>query len=310
MKKIFVIMSFYLAYSSSLQAAALHSSLTLDRNTKEITFDLSDLKKISENVSIPYGNKSILENHFPLDRWFFSGINLTNEDELSDSDMEDRLKYKDKWQEIMDYREFNYADSPAATLEILNHHKLAFKTIINLINQKEGFYKGSFNAIKFVALKYHKTPIIQLPRHHQFNVFGISFEEQEASDFYATSPLFLVLDDKGNFISAYSSYTGCAYVDCFTKQTYIDSNYIFHTKYFLHDDYINVQHQYYEKHQITPSGQFVRYYDNDGDYESDKEKGLVENHRRTGAWLDMKYNPIMNSYTIIESTLPIVRVSP
>ncbi len=67
---------------------------------------------------------------------------------------------------------------------------------------------------------------------------------------------------------------------------------------------------YYEKHQLTPSGQFVRYYDNDGDYESDKEKGLVENHRRTGAWLDMKYNPIMNSYTIIESTLPIVRVSP
>ncbi|MDR0332279.1 MAG: hypothetical protein LBI15_02335 [Dysgonamonadaceae bacterium] len=42
----------------------------------------------------------------------------------------------------------------------------------------------------------------------------------------------------------------------------------------------------YQQHQLTPHGRFIRYYEQNGIFENDNERGLVQNHTREGKWVD------------------------
>ncbi|WP_343565733.1 hypothetical protein [Sphingobacterium sp.] len=64
------------------------------------------------------------------------------------------------------------------------------------------------------------------------------------------------------------------------------------------------------KYKILPSGQFSRYYDNDGFYKSEEEQGMVKNHLREGKWIEFKsnnyidlqqYSSFTDTYTYLEA---------
>ena len=54
------------------------------------------------------------------------------------------------------------------------------------------------------------------------------------------------------------------------------------------DDYEFISESF--KYQLTPEGNFIRYYAPNGMFSSDTERGLVKNHTCEGKWIEMKIN--------------------
>ncbi len=56
----------------------------------------------------------------------------------------------------------------------------------------------------------------------------------------------------------------------------------------------------YDIWQVSNSGRFVRYYENDGQYKDENEAGLVVKSKRHGKWIECKYNSLVRKYTYSE----------
>ena len=93
----------------------------------------------------------------------------------------------------------------------------------------------------------------------------------------------------------------------YNKFFYIDENAIIHIKYFMGDE-IYTHFTRYLKYKISPQGNFIRYYAQNGMFSSDEERGLVKNHTREGVWIEMRRNEYVSlsrnfedSYTYLEA---------
>ena len=75
----------------------------------------------------------------------------------------------------------------------------------------------------------------------------------------------------------------------------IDTKEIIHQKSFKSDE-LGVTFTGYEKYQINENGNFIRYYEKNGNFKTDTELGFVKNNKRQGKWIEIKENKYLYNW--------------
>jgi len=268
------------------------SNLIEKKNENDsINFDLDSLDNISLKKKIPYGNRKLIEFEFPKKKRFFYG-GLYQPDYIpTTQEKSDSIKYARRYDTLSNINILNFSE------KISKEYFNKFLKIAKSINEIEEGFQVNYDP------NIISTSIIKLPKISGFNVFGIFFSLQEGRYFKQLSPLFIVLNNKGDFVSAISSNKGSDDVSVFSRFVYIDKDYVFHFKNFISDEAVNISYQKYEKYSISPTGHFIRYYNIiEGLHENYDEKGSIKNNTKDGKWIEFKYTDGNGNYRVfIES---------
>jgi len=100
----------------------------------------------------------------------------------------------------------------------------------------------------------------------------------------------LLLDLNGNFTDGLNiQYSATSSYSYSIRHFFIDEEGIIHLKDFFIDE-LRTSFFRHEKYQISPQGKFICYYDQNGMFSNNDERGLVKNHTREGRWIEMRSN--------------------
>lgn len=243
---------------------------------------------IKDTVEIAYKEIKLKPKNLELDTIYYGenielpfGFNFLKKGKLN-SDIEG-LEYFKKFVSDINFKEFKdttknyftqeYNDNDLFYLPLRKQlHKLY--RIDNVLEKKSEF------SFSFILTKKSSNN----PNRKQENIFLIIFENNKIIESKRIYSYFL-----GEFGFRNSRYF------------YIDkNNFIYLQDYLQEDGKLFVGNLY--KHKITKKGKFIRYYEENGIFESEEEKGVVENEIREGNWIEKKFNNLTEDYTYLEAS--------
>lgn len=84
------------------------------------------------------------------------------------------------------------------------------------------------------------------------------------------------------------------------KKYFIDKDFIIHLKQFASED-VEYNFHTYEKWKIMEDGKVLRFYEQNGMFNNEEERGMVVNNVRDGEWVECKYNSHVQMPTYLEA---------
>ena len=263
--------SLYEAYVS-IQGKAFKGCATIRKYNKEGE-NLLVVNITSPDINLPYGNGLVL-NQFK-DKWDFAG--KSDEKSKDEADLDSLI-----------YGLHSEIEKSSILAPPDNESMLRFIKD-SIFYQREYILIDSCRFVKSSEIDF-KTPfqVYSLLLHGKRYLENSEYEEEQIIELLITVNKGVIVD---KLIISKITGNDLDRSMCFS---YIDSSFIIHTKYFTHDE----EREYsglYKKYRISTDGKFIRYYEQNGYYTNEWEKGLVQNHTREGRWEDMNMNYIINS---------------
>jgi len=263
--------SLYEAYVS-IQGKAFKGCATIRKYMKDSKNQLDVISK-SSVIHLPYGNILLL-NQFK-DKWDFAG--KSDKKSKDEADL-DSLIYG-LYSEI----EKNSILAPSDNESVLRFIQ------DSIFYQREYIFIDSCRFVKSSEIDF-KTPlqVYSILLHGKCYLENSEYEEEQIIELLITANKGVIVD---KLIISKITGNDLGRSMCFS---YIDTTAIIHTKYFTHDE----EREYsdlYKKYWISTDGKFIRYYEQNGNYINEWEKGLVRNHTREGRWEDMDVSYIIDS---------------
>lgn len=200
------------------------------RNMVENLTTVSVIDSLSKKTTLPYGKKEIIDFQFP-EKWMCGGGYLEKSLKESGYNDQDSAKYAQAYFEIIEFnRNLDTVRPIKSDLEIL-------KNIPSINFENSDFYS-----------------VLRMPDiSDRIHVYGIIFRNDDI--FF--NPCYITISNN-EIIDHLTSYEKSKWAVMEHKVCYIDTNYIFHVKYFTNVDGYEVTTGEYEKYKISNEGKFVK----------------------------------------------------
>lgn len=287
-------------HTKNAEHEAIKDSVILEKLTNE-KLQENDLARI---FNLPFGPKELLTTKFPRDTVIVFGYNMKERPRIDESlnKITEYFQIFNLWSAEDSTRIKNFQNGPRYISDP-NSYNYYDKPLISEIKKSEEdsslFYcrpfdyfvqSGNLKANVNFRLVFNTT----FPKY-----YGEDIQSANCPNYVANTDL-VVLSPNGQIADAINihCYTIEPY-DTFEKYSYIDEN-------LKISQYTLVGGETYqfirkEQWQIKPNGRFVRYYENNGAFENDEEKGFVLNTMREGKWIEKKPNGFVNKKTYLEA---------
>lgn len=235
----------------------------------------------SSTIKLPYGDKNVLYK-FP-EKWNFSRLTKQKKDKQNID--------KDSLFNILNA--FTYQD-----LENSNRKSILTQYPANKIFLEPDFIISD-SVKKFnKKIEFRSLKVLSKTKYSLFSVMfkgdidcnKCEFVEHQTQNVLVTIGKDNILKDK-----LLISYINGSDLGQASRFFVIDDKEIIHQKSFKSDE-LGVTFTGYEKYQINENGNFIRYYEKNGNFKANAEQGTVKSNKRQGKWTEIKENKYLYNW--------------